>query len=91
MLDESVFQAEDDYYLLFITEQHIACISIRDKNVVWELATSRLQDVQRAPNGLALLASDGTKASLFVPDPDDMDGLYDKLRAVRQMRSYLSH
>ena len=91
MLDTSVFMAEDDYYLLFITEQHITCISLRDKYVIWELSTAKLQDVLRSQNGVTLLAIDGISVSLRIPELEDLDDVYEKLKGLRQMRSHLTH
>ncbi len=89
MLDESVFQAEDDYYLLFITEQHIVYISIKEKCVIWQLSTPKLQDVEKLQNGLTLGTTEGKKVVMLVPEPDDINKIYEKLKSILQMRSYL--
>lgn len=91
MLDESIFQSEDDYYLLFVTEQHIVYISIKEKYVIWEVNTSQLREITKSQNGLTLSISDGSEVVMLIPDQEDIDTIYKKLEGVKEITTYLQH
>ncbi len=91
MLDECIFQSDDDYYLLFITEEHIVYISIKEKCVIWEIDTTKLREIVKSQNGLTLGVAGSPDVIMLIPDPEDIDIIYRKLESVRELRAYLTH
>jgi len=88
MIDEDLFEVDEDYYLLFITEEHIVYINIKEKNVMWEFDTGSLRNIEKDQDGIRLIWDNKCESTMLLPEKRDVERAMEMLKNVLAMKSY---
>jgi len=82
MLNEYIYQSDKDYFLLIVTEQHIAYIDIKGRYEIWKINTPKLEQVSKTQFELILRTSDNQCVRLIIPEQEDVEAIYNMLQST---------
>jgi len=85
MLAAYIYQLEDEFYLIFATEQHILYINLREKYIIWKMKMNELQDITKLKNGVTLTLKGCSIVDIVIPEQEDVEAIYSILRGIKHI------